>query len=116
MNHFFKDNLTSNPVLSTSLRSRTLAVLIALITTATAWAEVGDTFPLDGVSYKVTNESTKEVAVSSCDEGLTGALIIPETVSKEDLEGNLVTYKVTSISTPGFYDHPGLTSISIALA
>ena len=113
MNHFFKDNLTSNPVLSTSLRSRTLAVLIALITTATAWAYNGETFPLDGVSYKVTNESTKEVAVSSCDEGLTGALIIPKTVSKEDLEGNLVTYNVTSISTPGFYDHPGLTSISI---
>lgn len=113
MNHFFKDNLTSNPVLSTSLLTRTLAVLIALMTTATAWAYVGETFPIDGVSYKVTNESTKEVAVSSCDEGLTGALIIPETVSKEDLEGNLVTYKVTSISTPGFYDHPGLTSISI---
>lgn len=113
MNHFFKDNLTTNPVLSTSLLTRTLAVLIALITTATAWAKVGDTFPLDGVSYKVTNESTKEVAVSSCDEGLTGALIIPETVSKEDLEGNLVTYNVTSISTPGFYDHPGLTSISL---
>ena len=113
MNHFFKDNLTSNPVLSTSLLTRTLAVLIALITTATAWAKVGDTFPLDGVSYKVTNESTKEVAVSSCEEGLTGALIIPETVSKEDLEGNLVTYKVTSISTPGFNGHPGLTSISI---
>ena len=113
MNHFFKDNLTSSHVLSTSLRTRTLAVLIALITTATAWAKVGDTFPLDGVNYKVTNESAKEVAVSSCDEGLTGALIIPETVSKEDLEGNLVTYKVTSISTPGFYDHPGLTSISL---
>ena len=113
MNHFFKDNLTSNPVLSTSLRSRTLAVLIALITTATAWAYNGETFPLDGVSYKVTNESTKEVAVSSCDEGLTGALIIPKTVSKEDLEGNLVTYNVTSISTPGFNGHPGLTSISI---
>lgn len=36
MNHFFKDNLTSSHVLSTSLRTRTLAVLIALITTATA--------------------------------------------------------------------------------
>ena len=113
MNHFFKDNLTSNHVLSTSLRTRTLAVLVALITTATAWAKVGDTFPLDGVSYKVTSESAKEVTVESCDEGLSGDLTIPETVSKEDLEGNLVTYKVTSISTPGFYDHPGLTSISI---
>ena len=113
MNHFFKDNLTSNPVLSTSLLTRTLAVLIALITTATAWAYVGETFPIDGVSYKVTSESAKEVTVESCDEGLSGDLTIPETVSKEDLEGNLVTYKVTSISTPGFYDHPGLTSISI---
>ena len=113
MNHSIKDNLTSNPVLSTSLRTRTLAVLIALITTATAWAYVGETFPIDGVSYKVTSESAKEVTVESCDEGLSGDLTIPETVSKEDLEGNLVTYKVTSISTPGFYDHPGLTSISI---
>lgn len=113
MNHSIKDNLTSNPVLSTSLRTRTLAVLIALMTTATAWAYVGETFPIDGVSYKVTSESAKEVTVESCDEGLSGDLTIPETVSKEDLEGNLVTYKVTSISTPGFYDHPGLTSISI---
>lgn len=113
MNHFFKDNLTSNPVLSTSLLTRTLAVLIALITTATAWAYVGETFPIDGVSYKVTSESAKEVTVESCDEGLSGDLTIPETVSKEDLEGNLVTYKVTSISTPGFNGHPGLTSISI---
>lgn len=113
MNHFFKDNLTSNPVLSTSLLTRTLAVLIALMTTATAWAYVGETFPIDGVSYKVTSESAKEVTVESCDEGLSGDLTIPETVSKEDLEGNLVTYKVTSISTPGFYDHPGLTSISL---
>ena len=50
MNHSIKDNLTSNPVLSTSLRSRTLAVLIALITTATAW---GENFTVDGVRYRI---------------------------------------------------------------
>ena len=61
MNPFFKDNLTSNPVLSTSLRTRTLAVLIALITTATAWAEVGEFFIVDGVKYTITNESPYEV-------------------------------------------------------
>lgn len=113
MNHFFKDNLTSNHATTNSMWTRIMAVLIALMTTATAWAYVGETFPIDGVSYKVTSESAKEVTVESCDEGLSGDLTIPETVSKEDLEGNLVTYKVTSISTPGFYDHPGLTSISI---
>lgn len=113
MNHFFKDNLLSNHVTTNSMWTRTVTVLIALMTTATGWAKVGDTFPLDGVSYKVTNESTKEVTVESCDQDLAGELIIPETISKTDLEGNLVTYNVTSISTPGFYDHPGLTSISL---
>ena len=95
-----------------NLRSLALTVMLTW-TAATGWAKVGDTFPLDGVNYKVTSESPKEVTVESCDQDLTGELIIPETVSKTDLEGNLVTYKVTSISTPGFYDHQGLTSISI---
>lgn len=113
MSHSIKDNLTSSHVPATSMWMRTLAVLIALITTATAWARVGDNFEIGGVRYKVTSESAKEVTIETCDEDLAGDLIIPETVSKEDLEGNLVTYNVTSISTPGFYDHPGLTSISL---
>ena len=98
-----------------NLRSLALTVMLTW-TAATAWAYVGETFPIDGVSYKVTSESAKEVTVESCDEGLSGDLTIPETVSKEDLEGNLVTYNVTSISSPGFYDHPGLTSVYIPLS
>ena len=116
MNHSIKDNLTSNPVLSTSLRSRTLAVLIALITTATAWARVGDNFEIGGVRYKVTSESAKEVTIETCDKDLAGDLIIPETVSNPNAEDDEATYKVTSISSPGFYDHPGLTSISLPLS
>ena len=116
MNHSIKDNLTSTPVLSTSLRTRTLAVLIALITTATAWARVGDNFEIGGVRYKVTSESAKEVTIETCDKDLAGDLIIPETVSNPNVEDDEATYKVTSISSPGFYDHPGLTSISLPLS
>lgn len=93
--------------------TRTMAVLVALMTAATTWAKVGGTFTVDGVRYIITSESPKEVSVESCDEEMTGALTIPSTVSNPEVEDDDATYKVTSISTPGFYDCKGLTSISI---
>lgn len=110
MNHFFKDNLTSNPVLSTSLRTRTLAVLIALITTATAWAEAGEFFIVDGVKYKITNESPYEVSLEQpAVDGLV-ELKIPSTVTPE---GSYAKYKVTSIAYNAFLSYESLTSVTI---
>ncbi len=110
MNHFFKDNLTSNHVLSTSLRTRTLAVLIALITTATAWAEVGEFFIVDGVKYTITNESPYEVRLEQpAVDGLV-ELKIPSTVTPE---GSYAKYKVTSIVYNAFLSYKSLTSVTI---
>ena len=110
MNPFFKDNLTSNPVLSTSLRTRTLAVLIALITTATAWAEVGEFFIVDGVKYTITNESPYEVRLEQpAVDGLV-ELKIPSTVTPE---GSYAKYKVTSIVYNAFLSYKSLTSVTI---
>ena len=110
MNHFFKDNLTSNPVLSTSLRTRTLAVLIALMTAATAWAYVGESFIVDGVKYTITNESPYEVRLEQpAVDGLV-ELTIPSTVSPEDDDA---VYLVTSIATSAFAKYETLTSVTI---
>ena len=116
MNHSIKDNLKRNHVPATSMWTRIMAVLVALMTAATAWARVGDNFEIGGVRYKVTSESAKEVTIETCDEDLAGDLIIPEAVSNPNAEDDEATYKVTSISSPGFYDHPGLTSVYIPLS
>ena len=113
MNPFFKDNLTSNPVLSTSLRTRTLAVLIALMTAATAWAYVGESFIVDGVKYTITNESPYEVRLEQpAVDGLV-ELTIPSTVSHPELEGDDAVYNVTSIATNAFVGNESLTSVTI---
>ena len=114
MNHFFKDNLTSNPVLSTSLRTRTLAVLIALITTATAWAELKSPFTVDGVSYRIlTGISEKEVELVGLEVDGLVEFKIPSTVSHPELEGDDAVYKVTSIATSAFAGKETLTSVTI---
>lgn len=110
MNHFFKDNLTSNPVLSTSLRTRIMAVLVALITTATAWAEVGESFIVDGVKYRIKNESPYEVWLEQpAVDGLV-ELKIPSTVTPE---GSYAKYKVTRIDYNAFLSYGSLTSVTI---
>ena len=111
MNHFFKDNLTSNPVLSTSLRTRTLAVLIALITTATAWAELKSPFTVDGVSYRIL--TGKEVELEGLEVDGLVEFKIPSTVSHPDLEGDDAVYKVTSIAISAFFGNESLTSVTI---
>ena len=108
MNHFFKDNLTSNPVLSTSLRTRTLAVLIALITTATAWGEI---FTVDGVRYRIlTGILSNEVELDGLEVDGLVELTIPSTVSPEDDDA---VYLVTSIATSAFAKYETLTSVTI---
>ena len=108
MNLFFKDNLTSNHVLSTSLRSRTLAVLIALITTATAW---GENFTVDGVTYRIlTGKLYNEVELLGLEVDGLVELKIPSTVSPEDDDA---VYLVTSIATSAFFGNESLTSVTI---
>jgi len=108
MNHSIKDNLTSNPVLSTSLRTRTLAVLIALITTATAW---GENFTVDGVRYRIlTGILSNEVELDGLEVDGLVELKIPSTVSPEDDDA---VYLVTSIATSAFVGNESLTSVTI---
>ena len=72
-------------------------------------------FEVDGIYYKITNSTTKEVAVTykgntatEYSNEYTGNVVIPESVVCND-----VTYSVTSIGTSAFYYCDGLTSIVI---
>ena len=110
MNHSIKDNLTSNHATTNSMWTRIMAVLIALITTATAWAEVGEFFIVDGVKYTITNESPYEVRLEQpAVDGLV-ELKIPSTVTPE---GSYAKYKVTSIVYNAFLSYKSLTSVTI---
>ena len=95
--------------------TRTMAVLIALMTAATTWAYVTEQFTIDGVMYKVTSETpNKEVTVFLTDlDNPPVDLTIPSTVSKTDFEDNIVEYSVTSISEFAFNGCSSLTSVSI---
>ena len=115
MYHSFKDNLTKNRMKTNNMWTRTMAVLIALMTAATTWAYVTEQFTIDGVMYKVTSETpNKEVTVFLTDlDNPPVDLTIPSTVSKTDFEDNIVEYSVTSISSNAFEDCSSLTSVSI---
>jgi len=91
-----------------------MAVLIALMTAATSWAYVGETITKDGVMYKVTSETNKEVTVFLTDlDNPPVDLTIPSTVTKTDFEDNIIEYSVTSISEYAFNGCSSLTSVSI---
>ena len=108
MNHSIKDNLTSNHVLATSMRTRIIAMLVALLTTATVW---GENFTVDGVSYRIlTGILSNEVELSWLEVDGLVELKIPSTVSPE---GDDAVYKVTSIATSAFVGNESLTSVTI---
>lgn len=110
MNHSIKDNLTSNHATTNSMWTRIMAVLIALMTTATAWAEVGEFFIVDGVKYRIKNESPYEVWLEQpAVDGLV-ELKIPSTVTPE---GSYAKYKVTRIDYNAFLSYGSLTSVTI---
>ena len=103
MNHFFKGNLISNHVTTNCMWTRTMTVLIALMTTATAWAELKSSFTVDGVRYRIlTGISEREVELEELDVDDLVEFKIPATVSHPDLEGDDAIYKVTSIATNAF--------------
>ena len=114
MNHSIKDNLTSNHATTNSMWTRIMAVLIALITTATAWAELKSPFTVDGVSYRIlTGISEKEVELVGLEVDGLVEFKIPSTVSHPELEGDDAVYKVTSIATSAFAGKETLTSVTI---
>ena len=72
-------------------------------------------FEVDGIYYKVTNSTTKKVAVTYSGSSYnavaneyTGSVVIPESVTY-----NGTTYSVTNIGDYAFRDCSGLTSIEI---
>jgi len=108
MNHFFKDNLTSNHATTNSMWTRIMAVLIALMTTATAW---GENFTVDGVTYRIlTGKLYNEVELLGLEVDGLVELKIPSTVSPDD---DAAVYLVTSIATSAFVGNESLTSVTI---
>ena len=87
------------------MKQKLLFLLVAVLMSASAWAEVGDEFTADGLKYKVTGEAPKTVELTRYDgEKPMGDLVIPVSVGG---------YSVTSIGDGAFYDCSGLTSITI---
>ena len=43
------------------MKQKLLFLLVAVLMSASAWAEVGDEFTADGLKYKVTGEAPKTV-------------------------------------------------------
>ncbi len=78
------------------------ALLLMCATVATS-----QTFEVDGINYRITDETAKSVEVAS-NTNYSGDVIIPSTVNYND-----VTYSVTSIETKAFWGCTGLTSITI---
>lgn len=82
-----------------------------LLSPATTWAKVGDTFDDDVLSYSITNEVNKEVTVwAYLGEGPTGGLEIPTTVTNTN---NDQEYSVTGISVNALRDCSGLKSVNL---
>ena len=115
MNRFFKGNLLSNHVTTNSMWTRTMTVLIALMTAATAWAEPKINFQVDGVRYRIlTGILSNEVELDGLEVDGLVEFKIPETVSHPDLEGDEAIYKVTSIAVNAFAGKETLKSVTIS--
>lgn len=98
-----------------------LPLLVVLLIPTGTWADelkVNDIFTSDGVTYKVTNISPREVQVgegdsynspAAIDKSTQGSLILPSKVTGTD--GN--SYSVTSIGLRAFHNCWSLTSVSL---
>ena len=89
-----------------------LFTALLLLCSSVAFAH---SFEVDGIYYKVTNSTAKEVEVtykgkssSEYFNEYTGNVVIPDNVVYND-----VTYSVTSIGSYAFYECNGLTSVEI---
>ncbi len=90
------------------------AMAVALLWSASAYATVGDTHTVDGITYKVLTESGSTGTVQVGNDTLaiaqntTGSITIPSTVTNGG-----ITYTVTSIGDDAFSYCAGLTSVTI---
>ena len=100
------------------MKQRFILSLLAFTLHVGAWAAlgIGDTFTADGITYKVTSTSPKEVQVGTGDSKATaisnttaGDFAIPSAVRGTD--GN--DYTVTSIGTDAFLNCFSLATIAI---
>lgn len=97
----------------------TFAVLIVLLLPCSTWADSlkkGDSFTVDGITYKITNLNPNEVQVgkgenreSSFDKNTTGEIVISSSILAPD--GN--KYTVSSIGNYAFYECSKVNSITI---
>ena len=79
------------------MKQKLLFLLMALLSTMTAWAEVGDEFiTMDGMKYKVTSENPNTIEVTSYLSS--GVFEIPATINYGDKD-----YAVTSIGYNAFH-------------
>ena len=88
------------------MKQKILFLLVALLSTMTALADVGYEFTVDGLKYKITSEDPNTVELSGY-VGKTkpsGDFVIPATVNG---------YLVTGIGNQMFYECSDLTSIEI---
>ena len=88
------------------MKHKLLFLLVALLSTMTALADVGYEFTVDGLKYKITSEDPNTVELSGYvgKKKPSGDFVIPATVNG---------YLVTGIGNQVFYECSDLTSIEI---
>jgi hypothetical protein len=86
-----------------------LSLCLLLLTTIAGWAQEPEpTTFIDGdLTYTVTDDEAKTVSVKATSTSVTGDLVIPSSVTNED-----VTYSVTRIEAEAFKSS-SITSVSI---
>lgn len=86
------------------MKRKLLFMLMALLMTATAWADLGDIFIEDGIKYQIISEDPNMVEVLGRESEPIGNLTIPESVNG---------YTVTCIGHLSFCDAENLESVII---
>jgi hypothetical protein len=88
-------------------------LLLTLILTCALQSRAGTVFTYNGLNYTTLTDNTCETTEGYSEfvsnRGVSGDIVIPETVY--DSAGN--AYTVTSIGKNGFYGNTGLTSITL---
>ena len=94
--------------LTTAMKRMAILFVVAMPAAVGARADVGDTFESDGLKYCITSETDRTVEVTHGDEHVSGEVIIPALVTRNDTR-----YAVTAIGDAAFISCMELTEISI---
>ena len=86
------------------MKQKLLLLLTALLTSASMWAKVGDTFTRSGMNYEVFDEFDNTARVIGYESWLYGDVEILDNVNG---------YVVTDIAASAFENCTGLTSVTI---